>query len=132
MKDENRKAMYAKGNNSISSDKIGLKKIISIDTGQKYANPNNRLKMTEEAEDRAIILLRNEKYPIGTTALLMHSGLVKVTMTKTIEDIAGEIKVVMNHNKRRYRKRSSTTHNVIRNIVDMEDELTDRPRKRWI
>lgn len=102
------------------------KEIITIDTGRKYTNPSERLNMLHKAVDRAIYLIKDEKYPLGTTAILMHSGLVKVTMTKTIEDIAGDLKVVMNHNHRRRRTRSSTTHNVHMNIIEMENELCER------
>jgi len=96
--------------------------IIKIELENPSTYPKNSVRMLQDADDKAVLLCMKEEYPIGTKALLMHSGLIKVFGIKT-SDYGLTLKVSITRNGKRRRTRDVTRHEVMRSIIDMEQEL---------
>lgn len=77
--------------------------------------------MYDECNDRAITLCY--KGNVGDKVLLMKSGLVTITATKT-DDRWLKVRVALYNNKH-YRLRDVLIYDIMRDIINMTNEVAD-------
>jgi len=101
---------------------MNTKQTIEIELNNPSTQSDNHVRMLEDAADKAYILCVRKENPVGTNAIIMHSGTVKITAIKR-SSFQITLKVAKAWNLRSYRKIDTITHHVMRTIIDAEEEL---------